>query len=363
MPREIPEKPYDETPDGKDILPPDEPPVDSDCFLAVPSFFIYDHLGNTRVLYTPKPSCTTAPPEITLEHVADYYPFGAMLREYIPDDADSLCARYYTTQHERDQETGLDYRGARYYDSDMGRFWQVDPLAEEFLDESPFIYAGNNPVFYIDMNGAFKWPAENAEKYPTLTKYLNASINDVFLGTEGVITEILDSDRFLKSMIKNSEHYNEQGEIMTISAGDILMATLNGYGPEIRISDDLHTDEGMYFSYEADGIIYLSARGISELENAKTEDDKKAALTYLVSTIYHEYLEMYTDDDEPLLSDPYQRQGAAVMEHEVWGLNLFGIKDGKYAIKVAQGEEPISWDENDNPIYINDQSAIPNVPK
>ena len=29
----------DETPDGKDILSPDEPPTDSNCFLPVPSFF------------------------------------------------------------------------------------------------------------------------------------------------------------------------------------------------------------------------------------------------------------------------------------------------------------------------------------
>ena len=42
-----------------------------------------------------------------------------------------------TTQHERDQETGLDYRGARYYDSDVVRFLSLDPKAANYASWSP----------------------------------------------------------------------------------------------------------------------------------------------------------------------------------------------------------------------------------
>jgi RHS repeat-associated protein len=36
---------------------------------------------------------------------------------------------YLTTHHERDELSNLDYRFARFYDSDIGRFLSVDPLA------------------------------------------------------------------------------------------------------------------------------------------------------------------------------------------------------------------------------------------
>ena len=61
--------------------------------------------------------------------------------------------KYLTTHHERDQETGLDYRGARFYDSDIGRFLSVDPLAADFASWSPYNYVLGNPVIIIDPDG------------------------------------------------------------------------------------------------------------------------------------------------------------------------------------------------------------------
>ena len=60
------------------------------------------------------------------------------------------------TTHERDQETGLDYRGARYYDSDVARFLSLDPLAYQAPDWSPYRYCFDNPIVYIDPDGRFE---------------------------------------------------------------------------------------------------------------------------------------------------------------------------------------------------------------
>ena len=115
-------------------------------------FYLYDHLGNTRVTYKAKKeglSCT-AVLSYAVSYAADYYPYGKILREYKPN---AKAERYLTTQHERDIESGLDYRGARFYDSDLGRFLSLDPKAATFSAWSPYNYVVGNPVIFIDPNG------------------------------------------------------------------------------------------------------------------------------------------------------------------------------------------------------------------
>ena len=58
-----------------------------------------------------------------------------------------------STQHERDSETGFDYRGARFYDAEVGRFLSLDPLASDFVAWSPYNYVLGNPVRLVDPDG------------------------------------------------------------------------------------------------------------------------------------------------------------------------------------------------------------------
>jgi len=62
---------------------------------------------------------------------------------------------YKFTGKERDTETGLDYFGARYYDSKIGRWLSVDPLADKSPGVSPYAYSLNNPLNYVDPDGKF----------------------------------------------------------------------------------------------------------------------------------------------------------------------------------------------------------------
>jgi RHS repeat-associated protein len=104
-------------------------------------------LGNTRIVYsTTIPSYGT--PEYTLEAVMDYFPYGKILREFI-----KTSEKYVTTRHERDTETGLDYRGARFYDSDVARFLSLDPHAVKYPNLSDYCYVFNNPLAFVDPDG------------------------------------------------------------------------------------------------------------------------------------------------------------------------------------------------------------------
>jgi len=82
----------------------------------------------------------------------NYYPYGKVLREF---RAGVDQERYLSTQHERDAETGLDYRGARYYDADVARFLSLDPLAVKLPSWSPYCYVLGNPVGLIDEDGRY----------------------------------------------------------------------------------------------------------------------------------------------------------------------------------------------------------------
>lgn len=86
-------------------------------------YFVKDHLGSVRVTLSDKIS---TPDKIKIAR--DYYPYGDHINNsYIQS---SEPGRYQFTEKERDAETNLDYFGARYYNSSLGMWLSVDPLAE-----------------------------------------------------------------------------------------------------------------------------------------------------------------------------------------------------------------------------------------
>ena len=54
---------------------------------------------------------------------------------------------------ELDEETGLYYYGARYYDAQTSIWLSVDPLADSAASWTPYHFVKNNPINRIDPDG------------------------------------------------------------------------------------------------------------------------------------------------------------------------------------------------------------------
>src|SRR5690606_19417881 len=65
---------------------------------------------------------------------------------------------YKFNAKELDSETDLYYYGARYYNPRLSVWYGVDPLAEKLPAYSPYAYALNNPINFIDPDGRFPYP-------------------------------------------------------------------------------------------------------------------------------------------------------------------------------------------------------------
>ncbi|MGY0408755.1 MAG: RHS repeat domain-containing protein, partial [Polaribacter sp.] len=94
---------------------------------------------------------------------SNYYPFGLKHKGYnnvVNANGNSVAQKRKFGGMELQDELGLDWYdfGARNYDASLGRWMNIDPMAEVMYDQSPFNYALNSPLMFIDPDGALPWP-------------------------------------------------------------------------------------------------------------------------------------------------------------------------------------------------------------
>jgi RHS repeat-associated protein len=104
----------------------------------------------------------------------DYLPFGEEIASSISGRSGygyggGDGVRQEFTSKERDNETGLDYFGARYYSSTQGRFTSPDLLSGR--PGSPqswnsYTYSINNPLKYVDPDGLWWYTKDGGDGHP-----------------------------------------------------------------------------------------------------------------------------------------------------------------------------------------------------
>ena len=84
-----------------------------------------------------------------------YYPFGMVMQGPWMDDVAARNMPYQYNGKELNEDFGLglsDY-GARWYDASLGRWWSVDPMAEQYHQWSGYCYVMDNPLSFVDLDG------------------------------------------------------------------------------------------------------------------------------------------------------------------------------------------------------------------
>ena len=130
---------------------------------------------------------------VPIRNIADYSPFGVQL------DGRTIQGDFYRRGFngmEKDDEVkgggnSYDY-GARILDPRVGRWLSLDPLTNKYPDSSPYNYAGNNPIYFIDPNGEFLLDVHHRIAERALSKVDGNIVSD-----RGILHEFLSGNEYL----------------------------------------------------------------------------------------------------------------------------------------------------------------------
>ena len=203
-----------------------------------------DHLGNVRVVIK---KGTNGLAEIIQQKA--YYSFGMEISQF---SAGTGTSKNWYNGKEIQDDFGLywyDY-GARFYDPGLGRWHNVDPLAEKYYFISPFAYSLNNPIRFVDPDGKIVKPAPGSN--PTFIQNFKAA-------SDLLIEKRVGSS--YQQLVKSKEVYyvKENGE-SRYDGTDFKNKTIN-WNPSSAL--------------EVNGKIVLSPTGVfgHEIEHAANHDN------------------------------------------------------------------------------------------
>lgn len=114
---------------------------DPDNYENLQFFYHPDHLGSSSFI-------TNLEGEV-VQHI-EYVPFGEV---FIEERNNVWNTPYLFNAKEFDEETGMYYYGARYYDPHLSLWMSTDPMQENNPNIATYSYTINNPINFIDPDG------------------------------------------------------------------------------------------------------------------------------------------------------------------------------------------------------------------
>ncbi len=188
-----------------------------------------------------------------LKSVTDYAPFGAPL-EGRNWHASSSLNGFNGKRKESDmygEGNAYDY-GARMYNSRLGRWLAIDPLANKYPDLSPYHFGANNPIYYIDPDGKKIIVADKAQQAVVL-EYLRDQLGGDFYKFNKHGKLVLDKKAYNAAKGKFNSEQTEIAkglnkvidskrvlEVQIFSSGDIVVKS----NPLVTVREEYTDDFG-----------------------------------------------------------------------------------------------------------------------
>ncbi|MCK4664668.1 MAG: RHS repeat-associated core domain-containing protein [Bacteroidales bacterium] len=176
-------------------------------------YFLKDHLGNVRVAFTDDGQGTA------LELSEDsYYPFGMTMGglSYVSSNLASQNYKYNGKEEQNEHGYLMSDYGFRHYDKRLGRWFVVDPMAEIYYSWSPYVYALNNPVRFIDPDGQAPQEPPTNQSYSLMNNTRTEKVMKLITLTtsiENQTTEIILNNYYGDNDVSIDEKINVTKEI------------------------------------------------------------------------------------------------------------------------------------------------------
>lgn len=192
-----------------------------------------DHLGNVRAVIHDGGSGTAV-----IIQERHYYPFG-MEMSTLSTGTSTNKFLYNGKEYENDFDLGWYDYGARFYDPELGRWHSVDPMAEQGRRWSPYTYAFNNPMRFIDPDGMWPWPDN-----PATRKIGNFG--------QSIVNKLQSFSNSVKNTIKSFTN--------TVTDSDNIANVSDATGE----SADIVESTALVIEENASGLIKQTAKGIKK---------------------------------------------------------------------------------------------------
>ena len=232
-----------------------------------------------------------------------YMPYGEM---WYNQRGSAYNERYKYTGKERDEETGNDYFGARYYAAYTPMWLSPDPLMDKYPSISPYAYCNWNPLKFVDPDGKKITIAPNglferiAQRFGFSVGYVKKVQQDleylktVNPTTRGMVEQLENSDnehiiRFPQKKWNNSKPFcsedfnNHKGQGSVVDYDPDNWKSKNGdkrnpragLGHELRHSLDIDKGTGTLESENGIPLMEVDAINTENQVRQQTGDAKR----------------------------------------------------------------------------------------
>jgi RHS repeat-associated protein len=139
--------------------------------------------------------------------------------------------------------------GARYYAPDLGRFFTQDRFAEKYAGFSPYHYAANNPVLYIDVNGDSLALSGTNDAINKALENINSGLGGEYVSIsdngqlslhigEEQIANLSDEQKGLLNVVNDAISAEDQINIQIVESSKIVL--IGSYQLEAIDIDDIN---------------------------------------------------------------------------------------------------------------------------